>query len=237
MEIVLDEGYQFGLGVFETVAVEQGRPLLLSWHMERLHASLRALGIEQQVTDEEVLEFLAGQEGEHQALKIMVSGENKLFTMRPNPYTPERIRKGFSLAYSSVYRNETSPLVHHKTLNYGDCILEKRRAAQMGADELIFLNSRGEISEGTTTNIFFACGGQLYTPPVSCGLLPGIMRRFIMEHFPVTERVMKKEDVMQMEECFVTNSLMGIMPVTSLEGKRFCPSQQLKKTVDIFGMF
>lgn len=221
MQITLDEGYQFGLGVFETIAVEQAHPLFLDWHLERMKHSLKTLGISGTVTEEEVMEYLFGHPGEHSALKIMISEKNKLFTMRANPYTPERLKEGFRLAYSGVYRNETSLLVRHKTMNYGDCILEKRRAASRHADELIFLNSRGEICEGTVANIFFARDGQLYTPSVSCGLLPGILRRFLIESFPVTECVITAEDAVQMEECFVTNSLMGIMPVTRLENKRY----------------
>ncbi len=54
MEIRLDEGYQYGLGVFETIAVEQGRPLLLDWHLSRLAASAEALSLENRVTTEEV---------------------------------------------------------------------------------------------------------------------------------------------------------------------------------------
>lgn len=236
MQITLDEGYQFGLGLFETISVENGRPILLDWHLERLHASMEELGIGgppftdltrsgswSSVMREKVLDHLAGQPGDHHALKIMVSEKNCLFTLRPNPYTPEKTENGFRLAYSGVYRNETSLLVRHKTMNYGDCILEKRRAAALGVDELIFCNSRGEICEGTVTNIFFAKEGRIYTPPVSCGLLPGILRRFLMEQFPVEERALTRTDILQMEECFVTNSLMGVMPVTALDGKRFRP--------------
>lgn len=226
MQITLDEGYQFGLGLFETVSVKQGTPLFLSWHLERLRHSMETLGLRQKIDESRILSWLDGQPAEqktHHALKIMVSAENLLFTMRPNPYTPARIRDGFRLSYSDIYRNETSPLVRHKTLNYGDCILEKRRAGTLGADELIFCNSRGEICEGTTTNIFFVRGGNLLTPPLSCGLLPGILRRFVLTHFPVEERPLKKEDVPRMDECFVTNSLMGIMPVTALDEKVFPP--------------
>lgn len=222
MQITLDEGYQFGLGVFETISVEKGIPLLLSWHLERLCRSMEALGIRQSVTESEVRSWLSGRKADHHALKIMASNENLLFTLRPNPYTTAQFQAGFRLAYSNVFRNETSPLVRHKTLNYGDCILEKRRAKTLGMDELIFRNSRGDICEGTTTNIFFADSKKrLYTPPVSSGLLPGIVRRFILTHFPVTERPLRKEDAQNMDECFVTNSLMGVMPVNALEQKEY----------------
>ncbi len=226
MQIILDEGYQFGLGVFETISIEHNVPVFLSWHLERLRHSLRELGIRQNIDESYVCSWLSAHPGEHQALKIMASDENLILTIRPNPYTPEQIAAGFSLSYSHVFRNETSPLTRHKTLNYGDCILEKRRAREKGADELILCNSRGEICEGTTTNIFFVRHGQIYTPPVSCGLLPGILRRFILEQYPVNEQILYREDALQMEECFVTNSLMGVMPVNTLGWKRY-PSRTI----------
>lgn len=237
MQITFDEGYQFGLGFFETISVEHGRPILLPWHLERLRRSMKEFGIEQDVCPEEISEFLASRESEHHALKIMVSDANNLFTMLPNPYTAAHFRKGFRLAYSHVYRNETSPLICHKSMNYGDCILEKRRARSVGFDELVFLNSRGEICEGTTTNIFFVKHGTLYTPPLSCGLLPGILRRFLMESFPVTECRLGKEDASQMDECFVTNSLMGIMPVTALEQKEYTSHDVTQQCIEVYRQF
>lgn len=229
MEILLDEGYQFGLGVFTTVQVEQGIPILLAEHLERLCGSLSALGLSGTVTEAEVKAFLKGKDAQHHGLKIMVSEKNKLMTLRENPYGAKEIEKGFRLALSRVYRNETSPLVRHKTFNYGDCILEKRRARREGADEMVFTNSMGQLCEGTVSNVFFASGGKLYTPPVSCGLLPGVMRRFLMEHMEVTEQVLYMEDAARMEECFVTNSLMGIMPVTAFGEKIYQPGRATQK--------
>ena len=234
MEMILDEGYQFGLGVFETICLEHTHPLLLSWHLERMNRSLKILGIDQEVRAEEVLAYLEEQKKDGKipalhGLKIMASNQNKLFALRANPYTPEVIQKGFILDYSKVYRNETSPLVSHKTMNYGDCIWEKRHAKALGIDELIFKNSRGEICEGTTTNIFFVRDGRILTPDRSCGLLPGILRRFVMESFPVEEAILREDDIWNMNECFVTNSLMGVMPVTSLAGKAFVPGPVTKQ--------
>lgn len=260
MWITFDEGYQFGLGVFETVSVEQGRPIFLSWHLERLRASLNALGIHPDaegtdtlsadpaepssspssprsleaaagakefscLTEAGILSWLSRQQEtrslEHHALKIMVSNKNRLLTLRPNPYTPGQYEEGFRLDYSAVRRNETSPLTRHKTMNYGDCILEKRRAKALGVDELIFLNGQGQLCEGTTTNLFFVRDGILYTPPLSCGLLPGILRRFLLTRFPVREQILTPDDALDMDECFVTNSLMGVMPVTALGAKAY----------------
>lgn len=219
MQLLLDEGYQFGLGAFETIAVEDGYPVFLEWHLERLREAMQFMGFWHEVSQEQIRQHTEkiGQT----VLKIMASKENLVFVTRKNHYTKEQYDRGFQMDFSSVRRNETSPLTYHKTMNYGDCILEKRRAVQSGIDERIFLNTRGEICEGTTTNIFFRKAEKLYTPKKECGLLPGVMRRFVISETDVEESVIFPEQIKKFDECFVTNSLMGIMPVQSLAGHIF----------------
>ena len=118
---------------------------------------------------------------EHCALKLMLTKENAVYSLRANHYTPENYEKGFIMDVSKVKRNETSPLVYHKTMNYGDCILEKRNATAAGMDERLFLNTKKQISEGTVSNVFFVRKGVIYTPKVSCGLLPGILREYLCD--------------------------------------------------------
>lgn len=120
------------------------------------------------------------------------------------------------MGFSEVRRNESSPFTYHKTLNYGECILEKRQAAVRGLDEVVFLNGKGEICEGAVSNVFFVRKGKVFTPEISCGLLPGIMRGYVMECCDVEERKILPDSLEEFEECFVTNSLMGIMPVSRL---------------------
>lgn len=117
---------------------------------------------------------------------------------------------------SNVRRNETSPFVYHKTMNYGDCILEKRRSGKAGMDERIFLNTKGQICEGTVSNIFFVRDGRIYTPAIDSGLLPGTVREYICESEAVTQTVIFPDELSSYQECFVTNSLMGVMPVKLL---------------------
>ena len=223
MKITLDQGFQFGLGAFETIAVEQGKPIFLEKHLKRLERAARYLGLgelqERGITEQAISSYLKKQDPEkltHSAMKLMLSEQNVIFQMRENHYTEEQYEKGFTADFSKTRRNETSPLVSHKTMNYGDCILEKRAAAKEGMDERIFLNTRGEITEGTVSNLFFVRDGHLETPKKSCGLLPGIMREYICETEKVHETVIYPEMLEQYEECFVTNSLMGIMPVKKL---------------------
>lgn len=249
MKITLDEGFQFGLGAFETIAVEAGKPIFLDKHLKRLERAAEFLHLgtlsDRGITEKQILRYLEEQtqlpesrenfenmtqlpesrenfsDMTHCALKIMLSKENVVFSMRANPYTPERYEKGFVLDISPVKRNETSSLVYHKTMNYGDCILEKRDAAAAGVDERLFLNTKDQICEGTVSNIFFVKQGKLYTPDTRCGLLPGILREYICETQHVEEAIIYPEDLKEYEECFVTNSLMGIMPVRQIEETSF----------------
>lgn len=219
--MVLDEGFQFGLGAFETIAVQNGRAILVKSHIKRLNDTLKMLQIDRQVSTADIALEASKNEMEWGVLKVMVSEQNILFIRRANPYKRAGYQTGYQMEFSDIRRNETSPLVRHKTLNYGDCIMERRRAVKAGLDEMIFQNTRGEICEGTASNIFFVCNGKLITPAVTCGLLPGIIRGYICEHFDVTECVITRGQIDDFDECFVTNSLLGIMPVVKLGSRQF----------------
>lgn len=235
MKILLDDGFSFGLGAFETIAVENGIPIFLEQHLKRLRTAAAFLRVDFStagITPRTVRDYLENQREDlsHCALKIILTLQNTVFQLRKNPYTQQSYQSGFSVDISSVRRNETSPLVKYKTLNYGDCIIEKRAAAAAGKQERIFLNTKGQICEGTVSNIFFVRGGQVFTPPLSCGMLPGILRGFVCETTNVQERILYPHDIATFDECFVTNSLMGIMPVHDLDGIVFS-SRAVSKTL------
>lgn len=230
--VTMDDGVQFGLGAFETIAVERGKGILLSRHLARLGRSAQFLGLgdlaERGLTMERAAEWIGENCPEHSACKILLTQENLMMRLRPNPYGPARYARGFRMDFSAVRRNETSPLTGHKTLNYGDCILEHRAAAAAGMDERIFLNTRGKLAEGTVSNLFLVSGGRIYTPALSCGLLPGVLRSYLLERYRVEEGEIDPRELENFDECFVTNSLMGVMPVRQL-GERVFPSRE---TVD-----
>ncbi len=222
MNIRLDEGFLFGLGAFETMAVYGGRPVFLEKHLERLARGLEFLGISRRVTEEDVYRFLEENGIPFpEVLKIVVSEENTLFLPRKNPYKKEAYEKGFTIDFAQIRRNETSRFVYHKTLNYGECIRERREAAARGFDEAVFLNSRGEICEGTASNLFFVRDGRIVTPALSVGLLPGVMRGYLLERYDIEETKLYREDLKRFDECFLTNSLMGVMPVIQFESYLF----------------
>ena len=228
-KINLDEGTAFGLGAFETIAVEEGRGVLLTKHLARLTRTARFLDLGEPeargLTPAWTAEQLRLHCKPHSVCKILLTRENLVMQTRPNTYGPEQYETGFRMDFSAVRRNETSPLVGHKTLNYGDCILEHRAAAAAGMDERIFLNTRGKLAEGTVSNLFLVSGGKLYTPALDCGLLPGVLREYVCGRYPVEEGELDPGELERFDECFVTNSLMGIMPVRQL-GTRVFPRRE-----------
>lgn len=221
MNLYYDDACQFGLAAFETIAVENGTPIWADAHLRRLEKALAFLQIPlpSQVKTA-VYQYSRSLPG-RQAVKLLISSRNMCFTHRPNPYTKAAYTKGFAAQRATVCRNETSPFVFHKTANYGDSILEKRRARRQGFDEPFFFNTRGQLAEGATTNIFLVKNDRLVTPPVPCGLLPGIVRAYLCRRFPVTEQVVTEQDLPTFTECFVTNSLLGIMGVRTYGSHRF----------------
>ena len=118
MNLIFDDGYQFGLGAFETIPIYQGRPVWLEAHERRLRHTLEYLGIELSFDWERRLwEYVYSMGKGGWVLKILASDKNINFTSRANPYASMTVRPGYVIALSSIRRNETSPLVRHKTFN------------------------------------------------------------------------------------------------------------------------
>lgn len=216
-----DEGYSFGMGVFETMLVREDRCILLERHLDRLRHGLDALGIDADFDPSVIDRAVSGGSLDGRVLKVEVSPRNTILTDRVNPYSPEDYDRGFSLRTSRIRRNETSPLTFIKSLGCCDSIMEKRRVKADGFDEVLFLNSRGEVCEGATTNIFFTDGGRISTPRSECGLLPGTVRGFLLDELDIDETIIMPDDIRSYTGCFITNSLMGVMPVSSLDGFPF----------------
>lgn len=225
MKVRGDEGFFFGIGAFETIAVENGIPMFLEEHYKRLKKAMEFFHIELPVRrmEAEVAQCLEEPEMKagRKVLKITVSSENLLVTSRDNTYKESDYKRGFSTEISKIRRNETSPFTYYKTLNYGENLLEKRAFKVKGIDEPIFLNTKGEVSEGSSTNVFLVKNGKLLTPSVESGLLPGILREYICAEYEAEERPIRQEELIECEEMFLTNSLLGVMPVASLGEHQF----------------
>lgn len=234
MNLTFDDGYQFGLGAFETVSLVKGQPVWLEAHEQRLRRALHWLGIALPLDwKDQFRAYIEGEGAGMGVVKILASDNNLSFTSRKNPYEDMPSRPGFVLSLSDIRRNESSPFVFHKTFNYGDSIVAKRKAAQLGIDEPIFCNTKGELTEGAVSNLFFIKNGQLYTPPIEAGLLPGIVRAYVCHRYDVIEKAIYPDEIDGFDECFITNSLMGIMAVRQFGSQTF-PVSETTQTAALF---
>lgn len=228
----LDRGLLYGDGVFETIRLYGATAFRLSDHLERLFSGAEALQIPVPYSREELTEALnetARQSELREAyVRITVTRgvgglpsdlraakrPTVMIHVRPfDGYPSGLYERGMRAQVSAVRRNETSPLSRVKSLNYLDSLLARARAASEGFDEAIMLNTRDMVTEGTASNLFAVRGGELLTPPIADGCLPGITRAVVMELAGASERSLCPEDVLGADEAFLTNSLMEVMPL------------------------
>lgn len=214
-KITLDSGFFFGRGLFETILVKD-KPIFLEEHLNRINEGLKKLNINKSISKDYVMDNFYKLNINNCVLKLVVTEENTLFSTREIPYKEKDYEKGFNLKLSTMKRNPESHGVYLKTLNYLDNILEKEIANKEGFNEVIFQNTNGHLSEGSTSNIFFIKNNTLYTPSIECGLLNGIIRMWIINNFNVTEEQFTIEDILNSDGAFITNSLLGIMKINSI---------------------
>lgn len=219
--VLLDSGYNFGRGVFETILVKN-EPLFLDQHCDRMQKGLTKLNIQQVITANDIKKCIQQYKIRNCILKVVVTEKNIVISTRKSTYHPETYTRGFRIRLSDLKRNPYSHVTYLKSLNYTDNILEKELAKQEGYDEVLFLNVHNEIAEGSISNVFMVRDGRLYTPEINCGILDGIIRRWIIENFAVCEGTFSIDDIKEADELFLTNSVMGIMKVNSIKDiKRF----------------
>lgn len=186
---VQEPGSAFGWGVFETLRIRHGRPCFYRDHFNRLKEGAAIIGMPFNWTGEEmlaltkrVLEANCIEEGAVKWIWLR-DHEGPRLWMGPRPGTLAYLRKneGLVLGRAKGRRNPHSALTYLKTNNWLENSLELTRARLEGWDECLFLNHRGQLCEGAMSNIFFFKEDKLCTPALECGLLPGIMRRKVME--------------------------------------------------------
>lgn len=214
-KIVLDSGYNFGRGVFETVLV-RSEPVFLSRHLERLNRGLQVLKIKINIQEQYVLDLVNQHDIHHCVLKIIATEKNIVLSTRSVIYRPEDYARGFKVKLSSLKRNPYSHTVYIKSLNFTDNLLEKEQAAKDGYDEVLFCNTNQELAEGSVSNVFAVIDGKILTPSIDCGILDGIVRSWVINHFEVVEARLPMDALAAASEVFLTNSIMGIMKVKSM---------------------
>jgi len=138
----------------------------------------------------------------------------------------EVFERGVTVALVPIVRNHpgtVSPLI--KSNNLLNNALAMQEAFKRGAFEGLMRNYRGELAEGTQTNLFVVKNGSALTPPLDAGLLAGLTREFLFEvgvdlRIPVREAVLRDDDLFGADEAFLTSTTREIVPVTRVDDKR-----------------
>ena len=231
-----DRGLTLGDGLFETIAVFGGRPALLAAHLDRLCASAAEirLPVERAFCEAEVM-ALAASAGEGdcivrltvtrgagaRGLAIPDSGGPTVI-VASSPYPPEMRFTPIRLATVSVRRNPTSFASRAKTLSYLDGVLAFDEAKRAGADDALMLNTEGRVASTAMANLFAVISDELVTPPVSEGVLPGVVRGMVLAiasdiGLKPLERPLTTRELMNANVAFATNSVRLIMPVVAID--------------------
>lgn len=188
----LNHGFTVGDGVYETLAVRGGQPFALTRHLARLGEALARTGLGQRPDEairDGIAAVLAAGEGRTTRLRItLTSGIGAPGLPRtPGPLTLTIMgSEGSRLATCSAIRvpwrrNEYSPLVGLKTTSSGENALMYAYAVSRGADEAILGNSQGDLCEAISANVFVEVDGEVLTPALASGCLPGVARALALE--------------------------------------------------------
>ncbi|OHW62093.1 aminodeoxychorismate lyase [Andreesenia angusta] len=226
----LTDGYSFGYGLFETVKVLDGELVFWQEHMERLARGLSKIGmasdLDRDDMEKSAKHLISLNKLEEGALKVIVSksGDSRdtVLSTRVAEYPAALYERGFKLKLSGSRRNTHSLMPRLKSLNYMENMLERNMALKVGFDDCLFLNTEGYLAETSISNLFYVKDGSLYTPSLESGILDGIVRGKVISAaislgLEVFEGEYSLEELLSSEEAFLTNSLMGLMPVSEIE--------------------
>jgi branched-chain amino acid aminotransferase len=259
---VFDHGFLYGDGVYETLRAYHGKFFLLEHHVVRLRQSCQLIGLGLPIPEKQwpalLGETLRRNELAEASVRITISrgkgdlGLDPSLCPRPTlvimakpfrPYPPSFKKDGVRLELVEVRRNPISaqsPRI--KSLSFLNNILAKQEALRVGGVDAIMLNIEGNISECPTSNVFFVKDGEIKTPSVDCGILEGVTREVVMmlgeeQGIPLQEGHYGAQELLEADECFITNTSMEIMPVCQIGDQRIgtvCPGPLTTKLCQLF---
>ena len=255
-----DAGMLLGAGLFETLRAYDRFVFRLGDHLDRLLASAEVLDIPVEESRAEMaaaLERVIQENALRDArCRITVTrgplpSEHVPGPARPTclivagemtPYADELYQRGMTVTISEVRVNEKDPTATHKTTSYLTNMLILRDAHAKGAQEALRFNGPGRLAEGCISNVFVVTDGRLVTPPVSEGCLPGIARKVVLElaraeGLDVAEEPVAAEDILKVDELFLTNSIMEVMPVCRIERHALADERPGPVTSRLMGLY
>jgi branched-chain amino acid aminotransferase len=229
---VNDRGFLLGDGVFETCLVANRVALWLGEHLTRMKKSARKMDLpfDREAIEKEIAAQLSAGTNATQVLRVTLTrgvtarglaadcvAPTAAVTLAP--FDAGLIGKDIALVTSSLRRNPSSVSDRHKTTSYANNIFAAREAKTKGADDALMLNQDGLVACTSIGNVFMLSDGKLVTPPEQDGVLPGIMRRFLIDQFAAEVRSIERDELEDADGIIVTNSLRLISNVVRLDGR------------------
>ena len=229
-----DHGFVVGDGVFEAVKIDHGRLFALTRHVARMARSAAGIGLP---GFDPALVRRAAQEVVDANADVLTTGFDVLritFTGGPGLLGSGRVdgpptlvlgvtpghdpEPGTGVITVPFRRNDVGALTGLKTTSYGENVLALARAHAAGASEAVFANTRGQLCEGTGTNVFVVRDGELLTPPLSSGCLAGVTRALVLEWRGAREVDLPYDALTTSDEVFLTSTTRDVQPVVAVDG-------------------
>lgn len=235
---VSDSGFLYGAGLFETMRSRNGTVFALKDHLDRLFFSAASLSInntyDRKYITEAIYKVLKANELRDARLRLTLTGgpmsapeENRKATLlimatKLRPYPPEYYKKGVIVILSPFRQNPAEPTYGHKTTSYFSRLIALNLAHQKGAAEALWFTVDNRLAEGCISNVFLVKDSVLYTPPIRTPVLAGVARKTVFQiglqkSIDIIEKDLYINDVLAADEIFLTNIIMQIMPVNSVE--------------------
>ena len=240
---VFDHGFLYGEGIYETLRTYNSRLFLYDRHLRRLRNSARMIKLAVPFTDDELARQVCATiaatklDGKEAYVRVLVTrGVGELtydLKATPNPSwviivkalvepPAEIYERGCKVVLVDVVRNHpgsVNPMI--KSNNLMNQALAAQQAFEHGAFDGVMRNYRGELTECATSNIFIVKNGTVLTPPVGCGLLPGITRELVFEvgrdvGIAIREQVLRDDDLCDADEAFLTSTTREVVPIVAV---------------------
>ncbi len=235
---VTDSGFLYGAGLFETMRSYNGVVFALADHLDRLFFSAAALSVNHTYDKEYIIDAVykvlrANKLADARLRLTFTSGpmsqsdEQRKATLlitatKLQPYPLEYYKKGVLVVLCPFRQNLTEPIYGHKTTSYFSRMIGLNMAHQKKAAEALWFTIDNRLAEGCISNVFLVKDSALYTPPIVTPVLAGVARKTVCQialknSIELIEKDLYIDDVLAADEIFLTNVIMQIMPVSSVE--------------------
>jgi aminodeoxychorismate lyase len=242
-----DRGLLYGDGLFETARVANGRPFRLAQHLERLHRGADFLKVKLPFTPKEIAEIAAQLIEKNSladgVLRVMLTrgpgergyapsaNDKPMLALTLHPLPPAALDQSlnWTMVTSRFHIPASDPISGFKTTNKLLNVLARADALERGADESLLLNTNGEVAEAAGGNVFWVFQNRICTVPSGRGVLPGITRAVVLEicqalGLETNKRVVKPHQLQRSEGIFITQSILGVVPISAFDGQPIPPS-------------